>query len=92
MRWTRWWRKLELSFNTFNYSVNNFIEWACGIDNHPLGYIFFSGMKTKYQFLFLFIPAPIIGSTISQSLLECFGIHVQHDYFVEYVQELIEVP
>jgi hypothetical protein len=86
------WRKLELSLNTFNYSVNDFIEWACGIDDRARGGTFFGGMKTKYQFLFLFIPAPVIGSTTSQSLLEGLGIHVQHDYFVEDVQEFIEVP
>lgn len=74
---------LELNFNTFNYSVNNFVKWACGINNYPLGYIFFDGMKTKYQFFFLIIPTPIINSTTSQSLLECFGIHVQYKYFVE---------
>ena len=77
------WVTLELNFNTFNYSVNNFVKWACGINNYPLGYILFGGMKTKYQFFFLFIPTPIINSTTSQSLLECFGIHVQYKYFVE---------
>jgi hypothetical protein len=77
------WVTLELNFNTFNYSVNNFVKWACGINDHTVRYIFFGGMKTKYQFFFLFIPAPIVKSTTIKSLLECFGIQVQYKYFVE---------
>jgi hypothetical protein len=72
----------RLNFNTFNYRVNNFVKWACGINNHPLRYIF-GGMKSKDQFFFLFIPTPIINSTTIQSFVECFGIHVQYGYFVE---------
>ena len=74
---------MQLDFNTFNYSVNNFVKWACGINNHPLRYIFLGGMKTKYQFLFLFIPTPIVNGTTIQSSLECFDIHAQYKYFVE---------
>lgn len=80
-QWLRSW--VQLDFNTFNYSVNNFVKWACGINNHPLRYIFLASMKTEYQFFFLFILTPIISSTTIQPLLECFGIHVQYKYFVE---------
>jgi len=77
------WVRLALNFNTFNYSVNNFAKWACSINNHPLRYVFFGGMKTKYQFFFFFIPTPIVNSAATKSLLECFGIHGQYKYFVE---------
>ena len=77
------WVTVELKFNTFNYSVNNFVKWARRINNHPVRYIFFGGMKTKYQFSLLFIPTPIVNSTTIKSLLECFGIQVQYKYFIE---------
>ncbi len=56
-------RATELNLDRFNNSVNNFVKWACGINNHPLRDIFFGGMKTKYEFFFLIIPTPIISST-----------------------------
>jgi len=71
------------NFNTFNYSVNNFVKWARCINNYPVRYILFGGMKTKYQFSLLFIATPIVSSTTIKSLLECFGIQVQYKYFIE---------
>jgi hypothetical protein len=44
------WVTLELSLNIFNYSVNDFVKWACGINNHPVRYIFFDDhQKQKLQ-------------------------------------------
>ena len=43
-------------------------------------------MKTKYQFFFLFSPAPIVNSTTIKSLLECFGIQVQYKYLIDDAQ------
>ena len=63
-----------------------------GIDNRTLGYIFFRGMQTKYQIFRLSIPTPVIRSTISQSLLECFSIDAQDKHLVEHVEEFGEVP
>jgi hypothetical protein len=55
--------------STFNYSVDNFVKWACGINNHPLRYIFFGGMKTKYQLFFFFIATQSSAARLSSLCL-----------------------